>query len=76
MKAKRALADTYIEGVKSSLDVLQGIVASGALANEACDTQWLEGHLPSVLASGKQITTALAPIFRHMAPTVRLNTVE
>lgn len=60
MKAKRALADTSIEGVKTNLDALRGIVASEAFANQSCDTQWLEAQLPSVLESGKAITAATA----------------
>ena len=56
-KAKRALADTYIEGVKTSLDVLRGIVASEELATQSCDTQWLEANLPSILESGKHISS-------------------
>jgi pyruvate carboxylase len=59
MKAKRALADTYINGVKTNLDVLQGIVASEAFAEQSCDTQWLETQLGSVLESGKMITAAI-----------------
>jgi pyruvate carboxylase len=58
MKAKRALADTYVDGVKTNLDVLRGIVASEAFAEQACDTQWLEIQLGSVLESGKKITAA------------------
>jgi pyruvate carboxylase len=56
-KAKRVLSDSYIEGVKTSLDVLRGIVASEAFAAQACDTQWLEANLASVLESGKQISS-------------------
>lgn len=59
-KAKRALEDTYIEGVKTSLDVLRGIVASKAFATQSCDTQWLETNLPSILESGKKISGYLA----------------
>ena len=58
-KAKRALADTHIEGIKTSLDVLRGIVASEAFAAQQCDTQWLEASLPSVLKSGKDISATL-----------------
>jgi pyruvate carboxylase len=56
-KAKRALADTYIEGVKTSLEVLRGIVASETFAVQGCDTQWLEANLPQILESGKQISS-------------------
>jgi pyruvate carboxylase len=59
-KAKRALIDTYIEGVKTSLDVLRGIVASNAFAVQGCDTQWLEANLQSVLESGKQISSQIS----------------
>jgi acetyl/propionyl-CoA carboxylase alpha subunit len=59
-KAKRALADTNLEGIKTSLDVLRGIVASEAFAKQECDTQWLESSLSSVLESGKQISSRLS----------------
>lgn len=70
-KAKRALADTYIEGVKTSLDVLRGIVASKAFATQTCNTQWLETNLPSILESGKQISeqTAYHSVITSSAPT-------
>jgi pyruvate carboxylase len=58
-KAKRALADTHIEGVKTSLDVLRGIVDSDAFAVQGCDTQWLEANLQSVVESGKRISSQL-----------------
>jgi acetyl/propionyl-CoA carboxylase alpha subunit len=56
-KAKRALADTRIDGVKTSLDILRGIVESLDFANQACDTQWLETNLGRVLKSGIEIST-------------------
>ncbi len=59
-KAKRALADTHIEGVKTSLEVLRGIVASEAFATQACDTQWLEANLSEVLESGRQISARMS----------------
>lgn len=60
-KAKRALADTYIDGVKTNLDVLRGIVANESFAAQNCDTQWLESNLTTVLEFGKQISFQLAP---------------
>jgi pyruvate carboxylase len=70
-KAKRALADTYIEGVKTSLDVLREVLASQAFATQACDTQWLETNLPSILESGKQTTeqTGYGSIIASRVPT-------
>lgn len=74
-KAKRALADTYIEGVKTNLDVLRGIVAHDAFATRGCDTQWLESNLPSILESGKQICpNSTPPPGAFQAPTT-LNAV-
>lgn len=55
-KARRALVDTYIGGVKTSLDILRGIVASEAFAAQHCDTQWLESNIPTVLETGKRIS--------------------
>lgn len=58
-KAKRALADTQIAGVKTSLEILRAIVASDAFAKQECDTRWLERNLPRLVESGKQITALL-----------------
>ena len=69
MKAKRALDDAYIQGIKTNLDVLRGIVASDDFANQACDTQWLEAQLPSVLESGMSITAAVVSSVGHLAPS-------
>jgi acetyl/propionyl-CoA carboxylase alpha subunit len=55
-KAKRALADTYVEGIKTSLNILRGIVASEAFAKQECNTQWLEASLPPLLESGNKIS--------------------
>ncbi|KAF8861256.1 hypothetical protein BDZ45DRAFT_703535 [Acephala macrosclerotiorum] len=55
-KAKRALADTYIEGIQTSLDVLRGIVVSEAFLGQECDTRWLEANLPTILDEGLRIS--------------------
>lgn len=55
-KAKRALADTRIDGVKTSLDALRGIINSPAFVQQKCDTQWLEEHSSNILASGRTIS--------------------
>ena len=55
-KARRALADTYVEGIKTNLDSLRGIVATESFVQQSCDTQWLEQTLPSVLKSGKEVS--------------------
>ncbi|CZR56803.1 probable PYC1 Pyruvate carboxylase 1 [Phialocephala subalpina] len=55
-KAKRALDDTYIEGIKTSLDALRGVVASDAFLAQQCDTRWLEANLPTLLDDGLRIS--------------------
>lgn len=60
VKARRALNDTRIEGVKTSLDALRGILSSEDFLRGKCDTRWLEGNLPSVMKSGMEITTVLS----------------
>ncbi|ELR10696.1 hypothetical protein VC83_08325 [Pseudogymnoascus destructans] len=58
-KAIRALNDTHIIGVKTSLPALRGILAHPAFTAQACDTQWLESSLPALLAAGTSITASL-----------------
>jgi acetyl/propionyl-CoA carboxylase alpha subunit len=75
MKAKRALADTHIEGIKTNLDVLRGIVASEEFLAQTCDTQWLETQLPSVLESGNKITMAIENAERFASTSAKTNTI-
>ncbi|KAI0177611.1 hypothetical protein BJ166DRAFT_561251 [Pestalotiopsis sp. NC0098] len=55
-KARRALEDVRISGVKTNLDVLRGIMASAAFQSGSCDTEWLEANMAELLQSGRQIT--------------------
>ncbi|TVY17678.1 Pyruvate carboxylase [Lachnellula arida] len=76
-KAKRVLADTYLEGIKTNLDVLRGIVSSDAFSVQSCDTRWLETNLPCVLEAGKQISvqSSRARSPNIPAPTASINPV-
>lgn len=58
-KAKRALEDVKIGGIKTNLDLLRGIVASEDFEKWSIDTSWLERTLPQTLALGKQITASI-----------------
>jgi len=51
-KAKRALQDTRIAGVKTNLDILRGIVYSRDFLEGKCDTSWLEANFKTLLAEG------------------------
>lgn len=68
-KAIRALNDTHITGVKTSLPALRGILAHPAFKAQACDTQWLESTLPALLAAGTSITATIpSPATPSAAP--------
>jgi len=53
-KAKRALEDTHVVGVKTNLDVLRGIVSHPDFLEGRCDTQWLERHQQVLLNLGRE----------------------
>jgi pyruvate carboxylase len=59
-RAKRALEDTCIKGVKTNIDILRGIVASPAFATGDCDTTWLETNQQQLLELG--IKTERLPV--------------
>lgn len=77
-KSKRALADTRVEGVKTSLAALQGIVTSEDFLRGKCDTQWLEKSLPLIMRSGQQIMSSLSSHRKHLnsAPSSAAVTVS
>ncbi|KAG9234683.1 carbamoyl-phosphate synthase L chain, ATP binding domain-containing protein [Amylocarpus encephaloides] len=52
-KARRALGDTFVEGVKTNLGILRASIDSDAFVEQTCDTQWLEGNLSTLLAVAK-----------------------
>jgi acetyl/propionyl-CoA carboxylase alpha subunit len=58
-KAERALADTNIEGVTTTLNALRGIISHPDFATQSCDTQWLETSLPTILKTGKSLAASL-----------------
>ncbi|KFY21751.1 hypothetical protein V493_07143 [Pseudogymnoascus sp. VKM F-4281 (FW-2241)] len=73
-KAIRALNDTHIAGVKTSLPALRGILAQPAFTAQACDTQWLENTLPALIAAGTSITDSIpCPTPMSTAPAFALS---
>lgn len=56
-KAKRALDDASIVGVKTNIAMLKAIVAHPSFQAGACDTQWLEATHDELLARSKQVTS-------------------
>ncbi|QDS72163.1 hypothetical protein FKW77_004555 [Venturia effusa] len=55
-KAKRALEDTKITGIKTNLDLLRGIVAHPDFAEGDCDTTWLEANQEYLLENGQRLS--------------------
>lgn len=51
-KARRALEDIKIEGIKTNISVLRGVLSHPDFLNQNCDTEWLEKSLPGVLRDG------------------------
>ncbi|KAI0481285.1 PycA protein [Xylariaceae sp. FL0804] len=58
-RCKRALEDTYVEGVTTNLDVLRAIVAHPDFENGACDTSWLERNHDALLESGSRLSSSI-----------------
>ncbi|KAJ5576226.1 hypothetical protein N7535_003152 [Penicillium sp. DV-2018c] len=58
-KAQRVLADSKIDGVKTNIGLLRGIVAHPDFITGKVDTQWLGSNLDAVLQEGERITRAL-----------------
>jgi pyruvate carboxylase len=58
-KAQRVLADSQIDGVKTNISLLRGIVAHPDFTAGRVDTQWLGFNLESVLQHGESISKAL-----------------
>ncbi|KAJ8131396.1 hypothetical protein O1611_g2228 [Lasiodiplodia mahajangana] len=67
-KCRRALEDTWIEGVKTNLDVLRAIVAHKDFEQALCDTLWLERHMRSLLASGAEISSSITNQLHTASP--------
>jgi pyruvate carboxylase len=57
-KAKRALEDTRVLGVKTNIDILRGIVAHSDFAAGDCDTRWLETNQKELLQLGQRISSS------------------
>lgn len=73
-KCRRALEDTWVEGVKTNLDVLRAIVAHKDFELARCDTSWLERHMVSLLTSGLEISRGIANRQQIASPFVEDDT--
>ncbi len=67
-KAKRALEDTAIGGIKTNLDALRGIVRNAEFKSQACDTRWLEASISEILEAGKCVSRESSSISQLVPP--------
>lgn len=61
-KARRALDDAQISGVRTNLDILRAIVAHPDFLAGECETQWLESKQQDLLKLGQQISPPQPPV--------------
>lgn len=68
-KARRALLDIDIKGVKTNIDVLRGVISTQAFEKGECDTRWLEANLAGILENGQQLLPATRDSFFTQSPS-------
>ncbi|KAF2211222.1 hypothetical protein CERZMDRAFT_43452 [Cercospora zeae-maydis SCOH1-5] len=71
-KARRALQDTYINGVQTNLALLRAIVSHPAFSNGKCNTTWLESNHEALLATSKTLQSSSDPfhgLIQHSSAT-------
>ncbi|RMZ88188.1 hypothetical protein DV736_g4576, partial [Chaetothyriales sp. CBS 134916] len=59
VKARRALEETSITGVKTNLNLLRAIVADSHFASGLADTTWLESRVADLIEQGEQLGNAI-----------------
>jgi acetyl/propionyl-CoA carboxylase alpha subunit len=57
VKARRALEETKVAGVKTNLNLLKAILADETFASGEADTSWLETNLESLVQSGEHLAS-------------------
>ena len=59
IKARRALEETSITGVKTNLNLLRAILADTHFSSGLADTNWLESRLEHLITEGEKIGKAI-----------------
>lgn len=65
IKARRAVQDTAISGIKTNLDLLAAILAHPDFLAGDCDTQWLEAHHTNLIATSHAIRSSKTKTQTH-----------
>jgi pyruvate carboxylase len=68
-KAQRVLADSRIDGVKTNINLLRGIVGHPDFMAGRVDTQWLGLNLDAVLQQGENISETLRELGGPAGPS-------
>ena len=67
-KARRALQDTTITGIKTNLAMLTAIISHADFMAGACDTQWLEARHEDLIADTRSNPSNPAPLHKLVKP--------
>ena len=65
-RAKRALADTRIVGVKTNLDLLRAVVEDEDFQSGKYDTKWLEDNLSQLIRKGSELGRTIEQSFSSL----------
>ncbi|KAJ5796994.1 uncharacterized protein N7518_005534 [Penicillium psychrosexuale] len=72
-KAQRVLADSRIDGVKTNISLLRGIVAHSDFIAGKVDTQWLGLNLDAVLQQGEIISKTIQGLDGPAGPSQQVS---
>lgn len=66
IKARRALTEVNVHGVKTNIDLLRAIAANETFCTGGADTSWLESNLDSLVATGRDLGQRIDSVTREL----------
>lgn len=75
VKARRALEEIKVNGVKTNLNLLKAIVADETFASGDSDTSWLEQNIDVLVQSGEMIAAETARLDNDL-PSLPMNSTQ
>ncbi|KAI2700486.1 hypothetical protein CBS147332_8097 [Penicillium roqueforti] len=72
-KAQRVLADSRVDGLKTNISLLRGIVAHSDFMAGKVDTQWLGLNLDAVLQQGEMISKTIQGLDGSAGPSQQVS---
>ena len=67
-KARRAVQDTTVTGIKTNLAMLAAIISHADFMAGACDTQWLEAHHEDLISHTRSNPSNPSPLHNLVKP--------